>query len=88
MEFRWIDWNIQKCEKHGVRKEEAEDIVRHARRPYPRKIGDEKRLVCGQTESGRYLQVIYLPREEDTIFVIHAMPMTERNKRSYRRSKQ
>jgi len=30
MEFRWIGWNIEKCEKHGVEPEEAEYVVRRA----------------------------------------------------------
>ncbi|HZZ41717.1 MAG TPA: hypothetical protein VFE58_02165 [Tepidisphaeraceae bacterium] len=87
MEFRWIDWNIQKCLKHGVDPSEVEFVVRRARRPYPRKIEDEKTLVCGQTDVGRYLQVIYLIDEDDAIFIIHAMPLTPRKKRNYRRSR-
>jgi uncharacterized DUF497 family protein len=86
MDFRWIEWNIQKCEKHGVRPLEAEYVVRHAHRPYPRKVGDEKRLVYGQTETGLYLRVIYVRRKGGQLFVIHAMPMTDKDRRSYRRS--
>ena len=86
MEFRWIDWNIHKCWKHNVEPAEAEYVVRQARRPYPKKIGDEKMLVCVQTQAGRYLQVIFLTEEDDAIFVMHAMPLTQRQKRNYRRS--
>jgi len=86
MDFRWIDWNILKVQKHGVTPAEAEYVARHAHSPYPRKIGDEKTLVCGQTDAGRYLQVIYLIEDDDAVFVIHAMPLTERRKRAYRRS--
>jgi len=39
---------------------EAEYIVAHARSPYPEYIGDLKYRVGGQTEHGRYLQVIYV----------------------------
>ena len=85
MEFRWIDWNIQKCVRHGVRPVEAEYVVRHASRPYPCQIGDEKALVRGQTDAGRYLQVIYLLDEDETVFVIHAMPLTVKKKRTHRR---
>jgi hypothetical protein len=88
MNFRWIDWNIQKCAKHNVEPREAEYVVRHARQPYPRKIGDEKTLVCDQSEAGRYPQVIYLIDEGNDIFVIHAMPLSKRKKRNYRRRKQ
>ena len=87
MEFRWIDWNVDKCLKHNVSPEEAEYVVRHASRPYPRKMQDEKTLVHGQTEAGQYLQVIYLVDEDDAIFVIHAIPLRGRKKRNYRRSR-
>ena len=86
MEFRWIQWNVDKCHKHGVSPDEAEEVVQNARRPYPRKMDDEKTIVCGQTEHGRYLQVIYLMDEDDALFVIHAMPLSSRKKRNYRRS--
>lgn len=33
MQFRWIEWNITKVEGHGVRPEEAEYVVEHAKRP-------------------------------------------------------
>lgn len=86
MEFRWIEWNVLKCEKHNVTPAEAEDVVIGARRPYPRKIEDEKVLVCGQTVGGRYLQVIYLVDQDDAVFIIHAMPLNRRRKRVFRRS--
>jgi uncharacterized DUF497 family protein len=85
MQFRWIEWNEEKCFKHSVDPAEAEYVVRHASEPYLEKIGDEKRLVIGQTAAGRYLQVIFLIDEDDAIFVIHAMPLTDRKKRNYRR---
>ncbi len=44
-EFRWIEWNREKMAKHGVEPEEAEYVVNHAKRPYPMKADDEKRLV-------------------------------------------
>ena len=86
MEFRWIEWNVLKCEKHNVAPAEAEYVVENARRPYPRKIGDEKILVHGQTAGGRYLRVIYLIDEDDVNFIIHAMPLNRRRKKLFRRS--
>lgn len=84
-EFRWIEWNLGKCEKHGVRPDEAEQVVEHARRPFPQRVAERKYLVWGQTEAGRYLQVIYLIDPEGTLFVIHAMPLTDRQKHQLRR---
>ena len=33
MEFRWIEWNIDKVGDHGVMPEEAEHVVEHAVNP-------------------------------------------------------
>ena len=83
--FRWIKWNRDKIAQHNVDPEEAEYVVDNARQPYPTKVDDEKRLVWGQTHSGRYLQVVYLIDIEESIFVIHARPLTDREKRRLRR---
>jgi uncharacterized DUF497 family protein len=84
-EFRWNDWNLDKIAKHGVSVQEAEYIVRNAHRPFPEKIDDGKVLVQGQTSAGVYLQVIYVPQENDEIFIIHARPLKEVEKRRLRR---
>ena len=84
-EFRWIDWNRDKVSQHNVEPEEAEYVVNHSRRPFPMRVDDEKRLVWGQTRSGRYVQVIYLIDVEESIFVIHARPLTDKEKKRFRR---
>ena len=84
-EFRWIDWNIEKCASHGVNPSDVESAVRNARRPYPKRIEDEKILIWGQSQSGRHLQVILLVEEDDCLFVIHARPLTPKEVHSYRR---
>jgi len=84
-EFRWIEWNRDKVAQHNVDLEDAEFVVNHARQPYPIKVDDEKRLVWGQTRSGRYLQVVYLISVDEAVFVIHARPLTDREKRRLRR---
>jgi uncharacterized DUF497 family protein len=87
MQFRWIEWNRDHIAEHGVSADEAETVVRHMRPPFPRQIGDDKLLVWGRGQGGRILQVIYVLDPDDTIFVIHARPLTEREKRRYRRRK-
>ncbi len=84
--FDWNEWNRDKLAKHGVTPDEVEYVITHARRPFPRLAGDKKRLVWGQTEHGRFIQVAYLVREDDSVFVIHARPLNDREKRRYRRS--
>jgi uncharacterized DUF497 family protein len=87
MQFRWIDWNRDHIAEHGVDWKEAEMVVQQATHPFPRQIGEEKLLVLGQGRGGRFLQVIYVLDPDDTVFVIHARPMNEREKKHYRRRK-
>ena len=60
MQFRWIAWNRDHIDEHGVDPLEAESVVRNAVRPFPIKIEDDKWLVHGRGIGGRFLQVIYL----------------------------
>jgi uncharacterized DUF497 family protein len=85
MEFRWTSWNAEHVAELGVSPEEAETVVRAARNPFPRKIEEDKWLVWGQGRGGRFLQVIFVLDEDDRIFVIHARPLTDREKRRHRR---
>lgn len=47
MEFRWIEWNINKVADHGITPEEAENVVEDATAPYPKHREDDKFLVLG-----------------------------------------
>jgi uncharacterized DUF497 family protein len=85
MDFRWNDWNVEHIAEHRVSPEEAESVVRAARRLYPRKIQEDKWLAWGQGTGGRLLQVIFVMADDETIYVIHARPLTEREKRRHRR---
>ena len=85
MQFRWIDWNRDHIAEHGVKPEEAEIVVRGAKAPFPQEIEDEKFIVKGRGISGRFLQVIYLLDSDGTVFVVHARPLTEREKKQLRR---
>ena len=85
MEFRWNEWNEQHIARHGVMPDEAEDVVRGAQAPYPLADSEEKYLVWGPGLGGRLLQVVFVIDADDTVFVIHARPLTEAEKRRYRR---
>ena len=84
-DVRWIDWNVDHIAKHGVTPEEAEEVVRAARSPWPDKMADNKSGVHGQTNAGRWLQVIFIADPDKTVFVIHARPLTERERSSAKR---
>ena len=60
---------------------------RYSDRLPARKIGDGKYLVIGQAADGRYCQVIYVFDPDAAIFIIHARPLNDLEKRRYRRSK-
>jgi len=85
MQFRWIDWNRNHIAEHGVEPEEAEMVVRNAKPPFPDQIGNDKLFVVGRGMGGRFLQVIYILDPDDTMFVIHARPLNDREKKRFRR---
>ena len=85
MDFRWNQWNVEHLANHGVDPDEAEDVVRRARGPYPRRIGDDKLLVWGSGRGGRLLQIIFVMDEDGTAFVIHGRELTSREKGQLRR---
>ncbi len=85
MLFRWIQWNIDKVTLHGVTPQEAEHVVECAKNPYPQYREDCMFLVWGSTSAGRLVQVVYVLDEDDIVFVIHARPLTDKEKRRRRR---
>ena len=85
--FRWNEWNVNHVAEHGVTPEEAEYIINRATRPFPRKQASGKYLVRGQTESGRWVQAIYVVDPEPLAYVIHARPLDDLEKRMVRRSR-
>jgi len=87
MEFRWNDWNVEHIGRHGIVPDEAEKVILGARRPFPLARADDKWLVWGRGRSGRWVQVVYVLDEDDTVFVIHARPLTDREKRRLRRKR-
>ena len=85
LRFRWNDWNLEHATKHGVTPEEAELVVESARAPFPEQIGDDKLLVMGRGIGGRYVQVIYVVDDDGALYIIHARPLTDHQKKRLRR---
>ena len=87
MEFVWNAVNIDHIAKHGISPFQAEFVVERARRPYPQMVGDDKRLVVGRLADGAYVQVIYVPSRSvpGAVYVMHARPLTDAEKRKFRR---
>jgi uncharacterized DUF497 family protein len=80
--FRWNAWNVDHVARHGVTTSEAESVVSHGRGA--RREGD-RYVVRGQTGAGRWLQVAYIFDPPGVVYVIHARPLTDREKRTSRR---
>jgi len=87
LEFRWNDWNEEHLAAHGVDPQEAEEVVAGALPPFPLAQADQKYLVWGPTEEGRLLQIVFVIDSDDSVFVIHGRPLTEAEKKRYRRRK-
>ncbi|MBM3240390.1 DUF4258 domain-containing protein [Candidatus Poribacteria bacterium] len=69
---------------HDVDEDEVEDVLRN---PGEDRVGrEESRVAIGQTRSGRYLRVIYVPDvEPDSVFVITAYELKGKPLTAYRR---
>ena len=83
-EFKWHEWNLDHVAKHGCTAAEIESVVRHPGRGYPRHVGNDKLLVIGRGQGGRFIRVVYVIEDDGPIFVIHAMPVTTRRRRGRR----
>ena len=69
---------------HGVEQGEVEDVLAAPGEDRPGREGS--RVALGQTSSGRYLRVIYVPdREPDQVFVITAYELRGKPLAAFRR---
>ncbi len=70
--------------RHGIVEQEVEEVLQ---RPMEDRVGRESaRVAVGQTRSGRYLRVIYVPdSERDSLFVITAYELGPKARRALQR---
>lgn len=69
---------------HDVEQEEVEEILRRPGEDRPGR-GDS-RVALGQTATGRYLRVIYVPDPKpDSVFVVTAYDLVGKPLKAYRR---
>jgi len=80
--FWWDEENIEHIANHGVEPAEAEAVIDHAK--LIRKAGRGKYIAYGQTDNGRYLIVVYAPKENHRLRVVTARDMTPTEKRRFR----
>jgi hypothetical protein len=85
MEFRWNEWNLDHATSHGLSVDEIECLIDAARPPFPEYRGDGKWLVQGRGAGERLIQAIDLIDQDGSAYVIHARPLTDQEKRRFRR---
>lgn len=87
MELRfWIDPETDQPHifDHGVTEEEVRQVLSRTGEELPG--SDRSRIRLGQTEAGRYLQVVYVPDAVgDAAFVVTAFDLTPKAKQAFRR---
>jgi hypothetical protein len=87
MELRfWIDpeTDLPHIFDHGVTEEEVQQVLNRTGEELPGR--NRSRIRLGQTEAGRYLQVVYVPDAiGDGAFVVTAFDLTPKAKRAFRR---
>lgn len=81
---RWNSWNLDHATRHGVTVAEIESIVCGGKRE--EHVGEGKYRIAGRGTGDRWIQAIYFYDPEQTVYVIHARPLNEREKRRERRS--
>jgi uncharacterized DUF497 family protein len=70
--------------KHSVAEAEVEEVLQAPGEDRPGREGS--RIAIGQTSSGRYLRIVYVPDQEpDSVFVITAYELKGKPLIAYRR---
>ena len=87
MELRfWLDpeTGLPHILNHGVTEEEVRQVLSRTGEEFPGR--DRSRIRLGQTQAGRYLQVVYVPDTVgDGAFVVTAFDLTPKARRAFRR---
>ncbi len=81
--FEWDDGNFEHILRHNVIPDEVEEAC--ANKPHIRKTIEERYLVYGVTDSGRYLFIVGINKGRGIFRAITARDMTEREKSLYKR---
>ena len=72
------------CHRHGVSEDEVEEVLRYPGDDLPGR--NDSRIALGQTEAGRYLQVVYVPdADRRGVFVVTAYDLRGKALAAYRR---
>ena len=83
-DFQWDEDNVEHIARHNVHPGEVEELA-FDDEPWIRKGSGGTRYMLGYTISGRYLFVVYAPKEKGISRVITAIDMDEKSRRLYRK---
>lgn len=81
--LQWDDENIEHVNKHGINPSEVEDVCFGPHLAFPGKYG--RHLVYGKTCHGKYILVVLEHLYKITFRPITSYPMSERDKKNYRK---
>lgn len=84
IELLWDDEAVEHVTRHNVTPAEVEDVVYEARSLILRTRQD-RYMVYGQTNSGRYLKVVIEPLGRGCFYPITAYEMDDTDRQLYRR---
>ena len=76
---------MQHIGDHGIETADAESVVNKPGRGFPGREGKKKYRAWGQAANGQYLRVVYVFDPPGVVYVIHARPLTDCEKRLLRR---
>ena len=82
-DFDWDEANIEHILRHNVAPFEVEEAC--VNKPYVRKTLQDRYLVYGTTNSGRYLFIVGIKKGRGIFRTITGREMTEREKSLHRR---
>lgn len=83
--FEWDERNIDHILRHNVFPEEVEEVCMN--KPYVRKTRDERYIVYGISDNGRYVFVVGVSKGKGLFRTITARDLTEKEKSLYKRRK-
>lgn len=83
-DISWDEGTIAHLARHGVEPEEVEGVFFKAD-PYTLKTRQNRYLALGQTQSGRYLAIVFEYFGQYKAKIITARPMSEAERKLYKR---
>jgi hypothetical protein len=72
--FWWDELNVEHIADHGVEPYEAEEVIYD--NPFVVRAGKDRYAAYGQTDSGRYLLVVYALKSHQRLRVVTARDLT------------